>query len=336
MLELIGNTPLLKLNRVAKGIGANVFAKLEYMNPSGSYKDRMARSMIEGVEKVGSLRPGGTIVEATTTNTGPAIAWIGALKGYKVKLCYPEFWLARAGERDTRLPLVKAYGAEVTRSKEKDLNEEILKLCSNDGERGIARFIADCKWAWDTERNEPDAVWLDQMNNPDNPLGHMETGRELIEQLDGRIDAWGASIGTGGAFLGVATALMQANIRPMFFGVQPADMDLVDLYKDGMISRLANLLGLEKEDWKKKNSTIERMLKMRLPDEKIIVSDEDARNMANRLCKEEGVFCGMSSGANVFAALKVGKRMKPNQNVVTVIVDRRDRYLGETPEHYVV
>ncbi len=187
------------------------------------------------------------------------------------------------------------------------------------------------------ERSETNTVWLDQMNNPDNTFGHTETGRELIEQLDGRIDAWGASIGTGGAFLGVATALMQADIRPRFFGVQPADMDLVDSYKDGLITRLADLLGLEKENWKKRNSIIERMLKMRLPDEIFTVRDEDARYMADRLCREEGVFCGMSSGANVFAALKVAEGMKPDQNVVTVIVDRRDRYLGEAPkEHYVV
>ncbi len=97
MLELIGNTPLLKLNKIGKDVKANLFVKLEYMNPSGSHKDRMARSMIEGAEKSGRVKPGGTLLEVTSTNTGPAVAWIGALKGYKVRLCYPEFWLRAQG-----------------------------------------------------------------------------------------------------------------------------------------------------------------------------------------------------------------------------------------------
>jgi len=299
MLDLIGNTPLLKLNRVTKGIRANVFVKLEFLNPSGSYKDRMALSMIKGAEERGRLRPNGTIFEVTSTNTGPAVAWIGSLMGYKVKLCYPEFWLSRAEDRDVRLIIVSAYGPEVVSSKEKDLSEEILRNCSNDIERSIARFIADCKYAWNIEKSQVNVVWVDQMNNPDNPSGHVEMGRELIEQLDGKIDAWGASIGSAGAFLGVATALSQANIRPYFFGVQPEDMPIVDLYKQGVINKLASLMGLEKESWKKKDSNVERMINMGLPDELLTVSDKDAREMSNRLCKEEGIFCGMSSGANV-------------------------------------
>jgi cysteine synthase A len=293
--------------------------------------------MIKGAEKNGRIASGGTVIEVTSTNTGPAVAWIGAMKGYKVKLCYPEFWLARAKERDVRLMIVKAYGPEVMSSKEKELSDEVLKHCSSDAERSFTRWIADCKHAWDMERSEQNVFWADQMNNPDNPAGHMEMGKELIEQLDGRIDAWGVSIGSAGAFLGVAKVMMQADIRPWFFGVQPEDMPIVDMYKSGAISKLSNLLGLGKESWRERNSNIERMLGMGLPDEMLTVGEEDARNMANRLCREEGIFCGMSSGANVLAALKIAKRMKPNQNVVTAIVDRRDRYLGEAPEeHYVI
>ncbi len=236
-----------------------------------------------------------------------------------------------------RLTLVKAYGPEVTSSKEGELGEEVLNHCSNDVERSLASFISDCKHAWNAERRESNVFWVDQMNNPDNPAGHVGTGRELIEQLDGRIDAWGASIGSAGAFLGVATALLEAKIRPWFFGVQPADMPLVDLYREGVMAKLAALVGIEKESWRNRDSNVERMLRMGLPNEMFTVSDQDARMMANRLCKEEGIFCGMSSGANVYAALKVAERLKREQNVVTIIADRRDRYLGETPqEHYVI
>lgn len=334
MLEAIGNTPLVKLNKVAKGLGPNVFAKLEHMNPSGSYKDRMALSMIEGAEKKGRLKAGGTILEVTSTNTGPAVAFVGAVKGYKVKLVYGQFWV----RDDTRLRIARAFGPEVMASREADLPEDLLKHCKNDLEKVVARWLLDDKYAEDMERSQPNTVFIDQMNNHDNPLGQKKMGEEIIKQLDGKIDAFCASVGSAGCVTGIWTACKEAKISPPHIvGGQPADFPMVDLYRDGMIFKFSELVGMQTESYKKRDGNVERALRMGVLDEVWTVQDEDARKVAYRLAEEEGIFCGMSSGANVYMALKLAKKMKPGQNIVVPIVDRRDRYLREAPnEHYVV
>lgn len=339
MLELIGNTPVLKLNKIGKDVDASVFVKLEYLNPSGSCKDRMALSMVEAAEKGltwngKKLKSGGIVCDASAGNTAPALAFVCAVKGYEIRLCTYKPMLRGAS---TRLKITDAYGADATQCKLPP--DEILERCETEEERQHAYIIAGKQQMYEFERDNPDVVWVDQIYNPYNTKGQMAMGREIYSQLDGRIDAWGCSIGSGGTFLGVALALRERGVKPWTFGVVPHQTGIVDISagvakrgefgRPRIRERLIDLFGLKK--WQTEESIVETMYKEGYPDEFYRVSAEDAREMANRLCREEGIWCGMSSGANVFAALKVAESMKSDQNIVTVIVDRRDRYLGEYP-----
>jgi len=348
VLELIGNTPLLKLNRVGRGVEANVFVKLEYLNPSGSYKDRMALAMVEAAEKGLTwngkrLKPGGVVADASAGNTAPALAFVCAVKGYRCRLCTYRNFLRGGEDVSARLKITGAFGAEVYVCPVP--RKEILKDLPSERERSYSYVIAGKTHMYELERDNPDVVWVDQIYNRYNPIGHMQMGREIYRQLDGGIDAWGCSIGSGGAFMGVTLALKEKGVKPYTFGVAPADSDFADISADldnrdergkpKILVKMAELMGLEK--WLAEESIVETMHRMGYPDEWFGISSEEARAMANRLCSEEGIYCGMSSGANVLAAMRVAERMKADQNVVTVIVDRRDRYLGEYPnERYVV
>lgn len=343
MLELIGNTPMLKLNKVAKDVKANVFAKLELLNPSGSYKDRMAFAMVEAAEKGFTwngkkLKPGGIACDASSGNTAIALSFVCAVKGCKALLCVYKTMLR--GE-STRLKIVDAYGPNICECRPPSdfLPEEVLKQLSED-EKDLAWIIAGKKHMYELERNNPDAVWLDQIYNKYNYIGHMKMGYEIYEQLDGKIDAWGCAVSSAGTFLGVTLALKEKGVNPFTFGIVPARSEVYIRLKKAeakkgefgaseITRKLVDLIGLKK--WQTEKSMVQEMLEMGYPDEFFRVSAEEARDMANRLCREEGIYCGMSSGANVFVALKIAERMKAGQNVVTVIVDRRDRYLGEYP-----
>lgn len=340
MLEVIGNTPILKLNKVAENVDANIFVKLEHLNPSGSYKDRMALAMVEAAERGDTwngkkLKPGGIVCDASAGNTAPALAFVCAMKGYKARLCTYKTMLV--GD-SSRLKITGAYGPDVSQCQLP--SEEVLKQL-NEKELGQAYILAGKLQMYEMEKKNPDVVWVDQIYNPANTKGQMEMGREIYRQLDGKIDAWGCSVGSGGTFLGVALALKEAGVKPYTFGVSPGGDKTADISESGtrdrfaMRQKICKLMGLEK--WLTEESIAETMYRMGYPDQLHQVSNIDARNMANRLCREEGIYCGMSSGANVFAALKVAEGMEPDKNVVTVIVDRRDRYLGEYPNDvYVV
>lgn len=349
MLELIGNTPLFKLNKVAKDMPANVFVKLELLNPSGSYKDRMALGMVEAAEKGltwngRKLKAGGIVCDASSGNTAPALAFVCAVKGYKAKLGIYKPMLLRD---DIRLKITRAYGADVSECPPPTdyVPEEVWKQLSEE-EKGLSWIIAGKKYMYELERGNPDVVWVDQIYNKYNYIGQMKMGYEIYEQLYGKIDAWGCSIGSGGTLLGVALALKEKGVKPWTFGVVPYTSEVYLEFQKAEAKRgefraskarqkLVDLMGLKK--WQTEKSIVEEMVKMGYPDEMFRVKDEEARDMANMLAKEEGIWCGMSSGANVFVALKVAERMKEGQNVVTVVVDRRDRYLGEWPnEAYVV
>lgn len=343
MLEVIGNTPLLKLNKVAKGVGANVFVKLEFLNPSGSYKDRMALSMVEAAEKgltwnKRKLEPGGIVCDASAGNTAPALAFVCAVKGYKSKLGIYKPMLRGPS---TRLKITSAYGADVCECRPPSdfLSEQTLKQVP-EKDKDLPWMIAGKMHMYELEREDSRVVWMDQIYNKHNYIGLKSIGHEIYHQLDGRIDAWGCAVGSGATLLGVALALKERGLEPFTFGIVPGGSEsYMELKKDEAekgefeISKLRNQLvewmGLEK--WRTEKSIIEEMIEMGYPDKFFKVSTEDARYMANRLCREEGIYCGMSSGANVFVALKMAERMKKDQNVVTVIVDRRDRYLGEYP-----
>ena len=344
MLELIGNTPLLKLGKVTKNVNSNVFVKLDYLNPSGSYKDRMALSMVEAAEagltwNSKKLEPGGTVCDCSAGNTAPALAFVCGVKGYKVKLSAYEAVLR--GD-SARLKITKAFGADVKESApaSKYLSEEQMKMITNKEEADLACVISAKREMADLEENEGNTVWVDQIYNKYNMIGQKTMGYEIYDQLDGQIDAWGCAVGSGASLLGVSLALKEKGIDPFIFGVAPYGSEqYMDFkkphskYGEFKVSsfgkQLVNLMGLKK--WQIEKPIVQEMIDLGYPKEFYQVSEDEARNMANSLCRDEGIYCGMSSGANVYVAIKIAQRLKPNSNVVTVIVDRRDRYLGEYP-----
>jgi len=329
-LELIGNTPMVKLRRMASGIDANVYAKCEFLNPSGSIKDRMALRMIEEAERNGKLRQGGTIVDATSGNTGPALSFVGAMKGYKVKLLIPAKW---AGEYnpENRVRIMECFGGEVQAFSTKGYEKLLDGLPPS--EASAAVFAIGMKKCYDLERSDPMVWWANQNCNIDNARAHRQTtGREILEQLDNKVDAWVASMGTCGTILGVAEALRENIGQVKVVGLEPEDARVTEWSRFGSMNKYRTTLGLPPA-----KSLVDVMLEKGLPDEVMTVKDTDARDMMNRLCREEGLFCGMSSGANVYAALRIAKELGRGANVVTVLVDRRERYFPEYPrEHYVI
>lgn len=344
MIEAIGNTPLLKLNKIGKDTASNVFVKLEYLNPSGSYKDRMALSMVEAAEKGQTwngkrLRANGSVCDASAGNCAPALAFICAVKGYKAKIGIYKPMLKGVG---VRLKITSAFGADVEECQdpscflsEKDKNRFLQE------DEDLTYILAGKMQMYELERNDPDVVWVDQIYNKYNYIGQMSIGNELHDQLDGRIDAFGCAVGSGATLLGVVSALEEKGVKPLTFGVVPYGAETyVDMAKDeanrGEFSPSAvgediiNSLGLKK--WQHEKSIIRELFDRGYPDKFFRITSEEARKMANRLCREEGIYCGMSSGANVCVALKIAETLGKGKNVVTVIVDRRDRYLGEYPE----
>jgi cysteine synthase A len=329
-LDLIGNTPLVKLSRVGSNLDANVYAKCEFLNPSGSIKDRMALRMVREAEKNGKLREGGLIVDATSGNTGPALSFVGAMKGYGVKLFIPARWVGEYNP-ENRVRVMECFGAQV----EKFSTDGYEKLLDGVAlsEASAAVFAIGMKKCYDLERSGSMVWWANQDGNPNNMLAHKETtGREILEQLNDKVDAWVASIGTGGTILGVAEALRERVGNVSVVGLEPEDARVTEWSRSGTMRKYRDAVGLPPT-----KSLVDLMLEMSLPDEVWTVGDEDARLMMNRLCREEGLFCGMSSGANVYAALKVARKLGKGANVVTVLVDRRERYFPEHPrEHYVI
>ncbi|MGI6507799.1 MAG: PLP-dependent cysteine synthase family protein [Saccharofermentanales bacterium] len=343
--EAIGNTPLLKLNKVGKGVGANVFVKLEHLNPSGSYKDRMALSMIEAAERGETwngrkLEKGGTIVEASAGNTAPALALVAAVKGYKAK-----FYLYRymfEGETNSRMLITQAYGPEVAISSEpeKYIQPDLLEKLREE-EPDLLDVLAAKKDCAIAEDECEKVVWVDQIYNKYNNLGQEKMAAEIFEQLDGKIDAIGCSVGAGGSLYGLCSGLAKLGVRPeLTFGVVPHGTENY-LHFEGEEAgqgefehsqasvKIAEAMKLDK--WLNEKSIIENMLADGYPDRFYRVTDEEAKIIADRLCQEEGIYCGMSSGANVAIALKIAKELGPGKNVVTTIVDRRDRYMSEAP-----
>ncbi len=330
ILNHIGNTPLLKLSHVTDSLDADIFVKCEFTNPGGSIKDRMALCMIEEAEKRGDLKPGGTIVDQSTGNTGPALSFVGNVKGYKVHIFLPA-QLSSAYNSADRVRIARLYGADVVPI---DLNEYMENADRLQGVERAATFVAiRMKQAYDLQQSDPSTWWANQLCNVDNTKAHREyTGREILAQMDGRIDGWVASVGTGGTLLGVAQALKETHPDLKVAGVVPTDDPRIEWVRSRAVHKaLENLGGPELR------FLIEDLLESRIMDHEITIENADAKKMADRLCREEGLYCGMSSGANVCAAIQMAKTMEPGSKIVTVIVDRRDRYFAEYPnEHYVV
>jgi cysteine synthase A len=307
VLDLIGNTPVVKLNRVAQGVESEILAKLEYMNPSGSIKDRIALRMIESAEKRGDLKPGYKIVEASTGNTAIALSMVAAVKGYQMIVYMPE---TVASPERTRM--MQAYGAQIELVSTDDLDPTLDPSVHG----GVIEIIPRMRCR-DVEASNSDVWWARQFSNPDNVAAHRETTAvEILQQTGGRVDAFVSSVGTGGTIMGVAQALKALRPDAKIIAAEPAGSPWIAGGKESIpiIEGISDGLLLD-------------ILDQDLVDEVIPVSDEEAIDMAHQLAEKESLFCGMSSGANVVAALRVAKRMGPGKTIVAILTDSRDRYL---------
>lgn len=351
--EAIGKTPLLKLNRIGRDVSANIFVKLEHLNPSGSYKDRMALAMVEAAEKGQTwngrtLQADGTVLEASAGNTAPALAMVCAAKGYKAKFVLYRYTFE--SDTNSRMLITRAYGPEVAISSDPtaymNMTMEEIEEFSKE-EPDLPHVLAAKKDCAVLEEQDAKSVWIDQIYNLHNYEGQKSMAREVFEQLDGKIDAVGCSVASGGVLYALCAELKALGARPKItFGAVPTGSECYlrldkEECRHGEFkvsterARIAEVMGLDK--WVTEQSIIHRMVEDGYPDVAFKISDEDARDMADRLCREEGIYCGMSSGANVLAALKVAQRLGDGANVVTAIVDSRDRYMSEIPhEKYTI
>jgi cysteine synthase A len=311
VVELIGNTPLVRLNRVTEGLDAEVWAKLEYMNPTGSTKDRVALRMVTDAERQGLLKPGYTILESSTGNTGTSISFIGTLKGYKVVIY--ETTPGKMGQEKKHLMM--GYGAEVRTISPAEY-EDLRK-----GVPGAEIELPGRRICLALEKN-PNVWWARQFANPSNVEAQRDTGREILEQTGGKVEAFVASIGTGGTLMGVAEVLKEKNSKTRVVGAIPPGSKKE--MKPGRPYPVSEIEG---------GIIAEMLMKPGLIDEVVTITDEEAVEMTERLWREEGIFAGVSSGANVVAALRIAEELGRGQRVVTVMHDSGDRYL--TTKHYV-
>jgi len=313
MLEVIGNTPMVKLGKVAAGVGPEICVKLEYLNPSGSIKDRIALYMITGAEREGRIKPGDSIVEASSGNTGIALSFVSAVKGYPLQVYTPSVTTT-----PERVKIIQLFGAAIH-----PLSVEEEKRLRDEGAHGARVEILPRKKCLEIETADPSIWWARQYKNPENVRAHRETtGQEIIRQTDGRVDAFLASVGTGGTLLGVAEALREAIPDVYIVGVEPAGSPhlLEKIDPAGIIPGVNDGLLLE-------------IRRRGLVNEVIAVGNSEAIATADRLAREEGILCGISGGANVFAALQLAERWGKGKRIVTVLPDHRDRYF--TTEKYV-
>jgi cysteine synthase A len=292
--ELVGETPMLHLRRIVPSGSGDIYAKLEYLNPGGSVKDRAAIGMITRAEREGKLREGGTIIEATAGNTGIGLALIGVNKGYRVIVCVPERF------SEEKMKVMAALGAEVIRTPDAEGMQGAIARA-----REIAATI-------------PNSFIALQFENPSNPQFHYETtAQEIYDQMQGRIDAIVIGVGTGGTFSGVARFMKQKNPR----------IHTVAVETQGSVLQ-GNPPGPHKVEGIGV-SFIPKAFNREVCDAVIMVSDDDAFATVRELARKEGVLGGSSSGANVFAAMQVAERLGAGKRVVTVIPDAAERYLSK-------
>ncbi len=292
-LDLIGHTPVVRLNRIPGKDDAEVWAKLENFNPGGSVKDRICLAMIEAAEKAGRIKPGDTLVEPTSGNTGIGLALVAAVKGYRLILTMPDTM------SEERRSLLVAYGAE---------------LVLTPDTRGMHGAIAKAE---ELVRNNPGYYMPQQFSNPANPQIHYTTtGPELVEQL-GHIDAFIAGVGTGGTVTGVGRYLREhLGNRPLIVAVEPKSSPVLSGGEPGFHKIQGIGAGF-----------VPKTLDTKVYDEIITISDEDAAAYARKLAREEGILVGISSGANCCAAVQIAKRLGKGKIVAAVFCDTGERYL---------
>ncbi|OGO47354.1 MAG: cysteine synthase A [Chloroflexi bacterium RBG_16_64_32] len=293
VLNLIGDTPMVRLNRMVEDGWAEVVAKVESCNPAGSIKDRIALSMIEAAEREGRVKPGDTIIEPTSGNTGIGLAMVAAVKGYRLIVTMPEdMSLAR---RD----MLARYGAE------------IVLTPAIEGMTGAVYA------AQELLSENPNYFMPQQFENPANPDAHRRTtAQEVLAATGGRVDAFVVAVGTGGTITGVGEVLKEKIPGVLIVGVEPARSPVLQGGRAGVTAIQGIGAGFAPG-----------VLNREVLDEIISVSDEDAISFSRRLAREEGLLVGISAGANVFAALKVAKRLGQGKRVVTVLPDTGERYL---------
>lgn len=297
LTELIGNTPLLELNKFSslKGLSNPIVAKVEFFNPGGSVKDRIALAMIEDAEKSGKLKPGATIIEPTSGNTGVGLALVSAVKGYKLILTMPETMSIE------RRNLVKAYGAEVRLTK---------------GSEGMSGAI---KAAEELKDTIPGSIILQQFENPANPKKHYETtGKEIWDQTEGNVDIFIAGVGTGGTISGIGKRLKEENPDIKIIAVEPASSPVLSGGKSGPHKIQGIGAGFVPKTYDSK-----------VIDEIYQVENDDAIRTGRQLAQSEGLLVGISSGAAAFAAAEIAKRKdNANKKIVVLLPDTGERYLS--------
>ena len=292
--KLVGGTPILQLKRLVPANAADVFAKLEYLNPGGSVKDRAAIGIIRRADEDGLLKPGGTIVEATAGNTGIGLALIGVNRGYKVVLFVPERF------SEEKVMIMRALGAEVTRTPDAEGMQGAIKRANELVER------------------DPDAFMAGQFENPANPEFHYETtAQEIFEQMEGRIDALVIGAGTAGTFTGVARFLKERLPDVLAYAVETQGSVL-----GGGPPGPHKVEGIGA-------SFVPKNFDRSVCDGVIMVKDPDAFGMVKILAAQEGILGGSSAGANVFAALQIARELGPGKRIVTMIPDSAERYLSK-------
>ncbi len=316
VLDLIGNTPLLKLKRVTVGLEGYVLLKLESFNPSGSIKDRMALSIIEEAEKAGAITVGKTtLVESSSGNTAQALAFVAAVKGYKVKIRLPG-----TSAVPEKLKPLERYGVVVESMKLGEGEPEADKIAKEAGLHGATIEIPGRLRCLQEEQSNSDVYWVRQFSNQANPAGQAEIGREILKQTDGEVDVFVASVGTGGTFLGVSRVLKEELPDVKCIAIQPAGWIGT---RDPLSPEAKYVPGIT-------GGLLKEIRDSGIADEIVTLGNEEARTMAYRLSREEGLNCGISTGANVHVALQELSRpgMK-GKNVVTIMVDSGNRYIHD-------
>lgn len=294
--ELIGRTPLLKVNNYAKEVGVTdvtLLAKLEYFNPAGSVKDRIALAMIEDAEKKGQLKPGATIIEPTSGNTGIGLASVAAAKGYRTILTLPETMSVE------RRNLLKAYGAE---------------LVLTEGAKGMKGAIAKAE---ELQKEIPGGIILGQFDNPANPAAHAATtGPEIWEDTEGKIDIFVAGVGTGGTVTGIGTYLKSKNPDVQVVAVEPADSPVLSGGKPGPHKLQGIGAGF-----------VPSILNTQIYDEVFTVTTDEAFETGRQIAHKEGILVGITSGAALYAAAQLAKRPEnKGKTIVALLPDSGDRY----------
>lgn len=292
--ELIGKTPLVRLNRLSKEGSATIYGKVEFFNPGGSVKDRICLNMINEAERQGKLKPGGTIVEPTSGNTGIGLALVAAVRGYKLILVMPESMSME------RASLLSSYGAQ------------LVLTPAWEGMKG------SIKEAESILAQNPSYFMPDQFSNPANPSMHkMTTAVEIWDALGGKIDAFVAAVGTGGTITGCGELFKERNSSVKVIAVEPATSPVLSGGDPGPHKIQGIGAGF-----------IPRVLNRKILDRVVTVTDDEAYQTAKQLSKKEGLLVGISAGANVFAAQKIADELGPGKNVVTILCDTGERYIS--------